>query len=66
MTQAPAAPSNGVVIALSTTHISADQQIVAGTLWDFVGPAATFAAGAIFATIALACVPVTWRMRDGK
>jgi MFS family permease len=40
--------------------------IVAGALWDFIGPTGTFVAGAIFATIALACVPVTWRMRDSK
>jgi MFS family permease len=37
--------------------------IIAGALWDFVGPAGTFVTGAIFATIALACVPVTRRMR---
>jgi MFS family permease len=37
--------------------------IIAGALWDFVGPAGTFVAGAAFATVALACVPVTWRMR---
>jgi len=38
--------------------------IVAGALWDFIGPSGTFFAGAIFATIALACMPVTRRMRD--
>ena len=37
--------------------------IIAGALWDFIGPSGTFVAGAIFAAIALAGVPVTWRMR---
>ncbi len=38
--------------------------IIAGALWDFIGPSGTFVAGAIFATIALACMPVTRRMPD--
>jgi MFS family permease len=36
--------------------------IIAGALWDFVGPTATFVAGAIFAVIALASVPAVQRM----
>jgi MFS family permease len=40
--------------------------IIAGALWDFAGPIGTFVAGAIFATIALACVPLTWQMRQGE
>lgn len=41
--------------------------IIAGALWDLVGPTGTFVTGAIFATIAvLACVPVTQRIRNGK
>jgi MFS family permease len=36
--------------------------IVAGAMWDAVGPAATFVAGAIFSAIAVACVPAVQRM----
>ena len=32
--------------------------IIAGALWDLIGPAATFVAGASFATVALLCLPV--------
>jgi hypothetical protein len=40
--------------------------IIAGALWDVVGPTGTFVAGATFAAIALACVPATWLVRkDG-
>jgi MFS family permease len=35
--------------------------IVAGALWDVVGPAGTFLAGAIFATTALAALPLVRR-----
>ena len=31
--------------------------IIAGGLWDFIGPTATFVAGAIFAATALVTVP---------
>jgi MFS family permease len=40
--------------------------IVAGALWDIVGPVATFVAGAIFSAIAVACVPAVRRMSDRK
>jgi MFS family permease len=35
--------------------------IVAGALWDIVGPTGTFAAGAVFAAIALLAVPAVQR-----
>ncbi|MGZ5835991.1 MAG: MFS transporter [Xanthobacteraceae bacterium] len=31
--------------------------VIAGALWDFVGPAGTFAAGAVFTAVALAALP---------
>ncbi|MFN3655746.1 MAG: MFS transporter [Pseudolabrys sp.] len=38
--------------------------IIAGALWDAVGPAGTFLAGAAFTALALAALPfVRWRMR---
>ena len=40
--------------------------IIAGALWDVIGPAATFVAGASFATIALLCLPVIRQMVKGK
>jgi MFS family permease len=36
--------------------------IIAGALWDFVGPTGTFFAGAAFAAIALLAVPAAQRM----
>jgi MFS family permease len=36
--------------------------IIAGALWDLVGPLGTFVAGATFAVAALACVPAVRRM----
>lgn len=35
--------------------------VIAGALWDFVGPSGTFIAGAIFASIALVAVPLARR-----
>lgn len=35
--------------------------VLAGALWDFVGPAGTFLAGAAFTTLALAALPVARR-----
>jgi MFS family permease len=40
--------------------------IIAGALWDVVGPAATFIAGAGFATIALLCLPVIRQRLNGN
>jgi MFS family permease len=40
--------------------------IIAGALWDVVGPAATFIAGASFATIALLCLPVIRQRLNGN
>jgi MFS family permease len=40
--------------------------IVAGALWDLAGPIGTFVAGAIFAVIALAGVPLMQRMLTGN
>jgi MFS family permease len=42
--------------------------IVAGALWDVVGPDGTFIAGAIFTAIALAALPLAhrWRARKGQ
>jgi MFS family permease len=40
--------------------------IVAGALWDLVGPTGTFAAGAIFAAIALVGVPLMQQMLKGN
>ena len=38
--------------------------IIAGVLWDWVGPRATFLAGALFATVALVgVVHLEWRAR---
>ena len=32
--------------------------VIAGALWDFVGPAGTFVAGAVFTALALAALPI--------
>ena len=40
--------------------------VIAGVLWDIVGPVATFLAGAIFTALALGVVPVAYRMIDVK
>jgi MFS family permease len=40
--------------------------IVAGALWDLVGPTGTFATGAIFAAIALVGVPLMQQMLKGN
>jgi MFS family permease len=40
--------------------------IVAGGLWDLVGPAATFIVGASFATIALLCLPLIRQRLNGN
>ena len=34
--------------------------VIAGALWDVHGPTATFAAGAVFTTLALAGVAIVW------
>jgi MFS family permease len=41
--------------------------IIAGTLWDVVGPDGTFIAGAVFTAVALAALPFAhrWRVRRG-
>ena len=41
--------------------------IIAGALWDVIGPGGTFFAGAVFTAIALAALPFAhrWRMRRG-
>ena len=41
--------------------------IIAGALWDVIGPDGTFIAGAVFTTIALASLPFAhrWRVRRG-
>ncbi len=41
--------------------------VIAGTLWDAVGPDGTFIAGAVFTAIALAALPFAhrWRVRRG-
>ena len=36
--------------------------IIAGVLWDLIGPMGTFIAGGSFAALALLCVPVVQRM----
>ena len=38
--------------------------IIAGALWDVVGPTGTFAAGAIFAAVAMIGVPVARRISN--
>jgi MFS family permease len=40
--------------------------VIAGALWDNIGPAATFVAGASFATIALLCLPVIRQKLKGN
>ena len=40
--------------------------VIAGVLWDLIGPAATFFAGAMFTALALGVVPVVYRMIDVK
>jgi MFS family permease len=40
--------------------------VVAGALWDFVGPQVTFVAGAVFTALALAAVPVLRRSVAGS
>lgn len=40
--------------------------IIAGALWDLIGPTGTFVAGATFAAIALVCGPAVQRMSSGK
>ena len=38
--------------------------VIAGALWDLVGPAGTFAAGAVFTAVALAALPLlrAWKV----
>jgi MFS family permease len=38
--------------------------VIAGLLWDWIGPAATFLAGAVFTVLALTLVPAAYRMID--
>ena len=40
--------------------------IIAGGLWDFVGPTGTFVAGAVFAAIALLSVPAVQQMTRSR
>jgi MFS family permease len=41
--------------------------IIAGALWDVIGPDGTFIAGAVFTAVALAALPFAhrWRVRRG-
>jgi MFS family permease len=38
--------------------------VIAGALWDRVGPTGTFLAGAVFTAIALVALPLVLRRRD--